>query len=77
MTKAEYNRKFDYFMQFCNVTKHQDMLLVSEADLDSRIRNYIVHLRHDKRLAPATVSSYIAPIAHFYELNGFTYTGSD
>jgi len=48
------------------------MLLVSEADLESRISNYIVHLRHDKRLAPATVSSYTAPIAHFYEMNGFT-----
>jgi integrase len=72
MTRKKYNLKFDYFMQFCNVAKHEDMLLVSEADLESRIRNYIVHLRHDKRLAPATVSSYIAPIVHFYEMNGFT-----
>jgi integrase len=71
MTKTEYNRKFDYFMQYCNVTKHQDMLLIPETELETSIRNYIIHLRHDKRLAPATVSSYIAPIAHFYEMNGF------
>jgi hypothetical protein len=48
------------------------MVLISESDLESRIRDYIIYLRHDKRLVPTTVSSYITPIAHFYEMNGFT-----
>jgi len=72
MTRKDYKAKFDYFMQFCNVEKHEDMLLISEGDLESRIRNYIIYLRHDKRLAPGTVSGYIAPIIHFYDMNGFT-----
>ena len=59
-------------MQFCNVDNHQDMLLISESDLENRIRNYIIYLRHDRRLAPGTVSGYISPIAHFYEMNGLT-----
>ena len=71
-TRKEYNLKFNYFMQFCNLANHQDMVLISESDLESRIRDYIIYLRHDKRLAPTTVSSYITPIAHFYEMNGFT-----
>src|SRR6185437_1768792 len=72
ITRKEYNVKFDYFMQFCNVQRYEDMLLISESDLESRIRNYIIYLRHDKRLAPGTVSGYIAPIIHFYDMNGFT-----
>src|SRR5690242_4487251 len=71
-TKKEYNLKFNYFMQFCSLSNHQDMVLISESDLESRIRDYIIYLRHDKRLVPTTVSSYITPIAHFYEMNGFT-----
>ena len=59
-------------MQFCNVANHDDMLLFSINDLESRIRDYIIHLRQDKRLAPSTVSSYIVPITHFYEMNNFT-----
>ena len=65
-TKKEYNLKFNYFMQFFSLANHQDMVLISESDLESRIRDYIIYLRHDKRLAPTTVSSYITPIAHFY-----------
>jgi hypothetical protein len=59
-------------MQFCNVANHQDMLFVSINDLESRIRDYIVWLRQTRRLAPGTVTGYIAPIVHFYEMNGFT-----
>jgi len=63
-TKKEYNKKFSYFMQFCQKSRYQDMLLLPDSELESKIRDYIVHLRHDRKLAPATVSSYIAPIVH-------------
>jgi integrase len=72
ITRKQYNAKSDYFMQFCSVDNHQHMLLISESDLENRIRNYIIYLRHDRRLAPGTVSGYISPIAHFYEMNGLT-----
>ena len=71
-TKKEYNKKFSYFMQFCQKSRYQDMLLLPDSELESKIRDYIVHLRHDKRLAPATVSNYIAPIIPFYDMNNFT-----
>ncbi|HEY7079534.1 MAG TPA: site-specific integrase [Nitrososphaeraceae archaeon] len=72
VTRREYKNKFAYFMRWCNVANHDNMLLFSINDLESRIRDYIIHLRHDKRLAPSTVSGYIASIVHFYEMNGFT-----
>ena len=69
-TRREYHTNFSYFMKFCQKTTHQDMLLVPVAELESTIRDYIVHLRHHRRLSPSTVSSYISPIIHFYEMNG-------
>ncbi len=72
VTRREYRNKFAYFMQWCNVANHDNMLLFSINDLESRIRDYIIHLRHDKRLAPSMVSGYIDSIVHFYEMNGFT-----
>ncbi len=71
-TRREYNLRLSYFMQFCNLTNHDDMLLISVNELESKIRNYIVWLRHDRKLAPATVSAYITAITHFYEMNSLT-----
>ncbi|HEY7571458.1 MAG TPA: site-specific integrase [Nitrososphaeraceae archaeon] len=70
ITRREYKNKFSHFMQWCNVANHDYMLLISINDLEIKIRDYIVHLRHDKGLAPSTVSGYVAPIVHFYEMNG-------
>ena len=57
ITRKEYNLKFDYFMQFCSVKDREGMLLISESDLESKIRNYIVYLRYDRKLSPGTVSA--------------------
>ncbi|HEY7227804.1 MAG TPA: tyrosine-type recombinase/integrase [Nitrososphaeraceae archaeon] len=71
-TRKEYDLKLKYFVEFCNKSSYEDMLFIAENELEIRIRDYIVYLRRDRRLAPATVSSYIAPIIHFYEMNNFT-----
>jgi predicted phosphodiesterase len=36
------------------------------------IRDYIIHLRRERNLSPATVSTYLAAITHFYEMNDAT-----
>jgi integrase len=72
ITRKEYNLKFSYFIQYCEKQNHNDMLLIPVSQLESTIRDYIVHLRRNRKLVPATVSSYIAPIVHFYEMNNFT-----
>jgi integrase len=72
ITRHEYDRNFCYFMTFCKVTDYEEMKLFSSSILEGLIRDYVIHLRHERNLSPATVSSYLAPIAHFYEMNDTT-----
>jgi hypothetical protein len=59
-------------MRFCKKESYGDMLLIEQTKLEGLIRDYIVHLKQDKRLAPASIASYVAAIAHFYEMNDVT-----
>ncbi|HEY7572059.1 MAG TPA: hypothetical protein VH796_11890 [Nitrososphaeraceae archaeon] len=45
------------------------MLSINPQVLEGLIRDYIINLRHKRNLSPATVSSYLAAITHFYEMN--------
>jgi len=71
-TKESYRKTFPYFMRFCKKTSYDYMLRFDKITLEGLLRDYIVHLRHNKRLASASVSLYIAAIAHFYEMNDVT-----
>lgn len=64
ITRRAYDTNFSHFMKYCGtaIATHQDMLLISVSELESKIRDYIVHLRHDRRLSPGTVSSYLATV---------------
>ena len=63
-------------MSFCKITDHEDMLSLAITAkphvLEGLIRDYIIYLRRDRNLSPATISSYIAPISHFYQMNDVT-----
>jgi site-specific recombinase XerD len=72
ITRREYKRNLAYFMTFCKITDYEEMKLFSPSLLEGLIRDYVIHLRHERNLSPATVSSYLAPIAHFYEMNDVT-----
>ena len=48
------------------------MLTISPQILEGLIRDYIIHLRRERNLSPATVSTYLAAITHFYEMNDAT-----
>ena len=71
-TKESYRKTSPYFMRFCKKTGYDDMLRFDKIPLEGLLRDYIVHLRHNKRLASASVSLYIAAVAHFYEMNDVT-----
>ena len=68
-TKQNYHIIFSYFMKFCNIDDYTDVLKIQPAKLASLIRDYIIYLKDGKKLSPATVSAYIAPISHFCEMN--------
>ena len=48
------------------------MLTINPQMLEGLIRDYIIHLRRERNLSPATVSTYLAAITHFYEMNDAT-----
>ena len=69
VTKSHYRHVFHYFMNFCNIDNYEEMLKFDQQKLEGIIRDYIIHLRQDKKLAPSSISSYLAAIHHFYEMN--------
>lgn len=48
------------------------MLTINPQMQEGWIRDYIIHLRREHNLSPATVSTYLAAITHFYEMNDAT-----
>ena len=48
------------------------MLTINPQMQEGLIRDYIIHLRREHNLSPATVSTYLAAITHFYEMNDAT-----
>jgi uncharacterized membrane protein len=72
MQQKNLTKDISLLMLFCKKTSYDDMLRFDKITLKGLLRDYIVHLRHNKRLAFASMSLYIAAIAHFYEMNDVT-----
>jgi hypothetical protein len=47
-TKESYRKTFPYFMHFCKKTSYDDMLRFDKITLEGLLRDYIVHLRHNR-----------------------------
>jgi site-specific recombinase XerD len=71
ITKLDYDKAFSYFMNYCKKESYDDMLAIGPK-IEGVIRDYIIFLRHERNLSPATIASYICPITHFYEMNDVT-----
>ena len=67
-----YRRCFPYFMKFCQIDNYEAMLEIPIKQLEGLIRDYLIHLREDRRVSPASIATYSAAIAHFYEMNDVT-----
>ena len=68
-TKKNYHYFFSYFMHFCKIDNYDNMLKIELSRLEGLIRDYIIYLKTDKKLAPGSTSAYLSPISHFYEMN--------
>ena len=55
VTKSHYRHVFPYFMNFCNIDNYEEMLKFDQQKLEGIIRDYIIHLRQDKKLAPSSI----------------------
>jgi len=67
-SKKHYRAVFPYFMNYCKIQDYDEMLKIEPKKLEGLIRDYIIHLKENKR-SSATVTSYISSISHFYEMN--------
>ena len=56
-------------MAFCKETSYDDMVGMEPKRLEGVIRDYIIHLKQDKKRSQGTVSAYISAIRHFYDMN--------
>jgi integrase len=68
-SRYEYAKNIRYFLDFTGAGDYDSLLEIDQQQIETKIRDYIVYLRQTKRLAPATVSNYVSPIVHFFEMN--------
>jgi integrase len=72
-SRSTYTRSFPYFMKFCKIDNYDEMLQIQPIKkLEGLIRDYLIHLREDKKVSRASIAVYSAAIAHFYEMNDIT-----
>ena len=70
-SRTLYRQIFPLFMKFCHIETYEAMLTEIQPvkKLEGIIRDYIIYLREDRKLSPATVSLYTSCISHFYNMN--------
>jgi integrase len=71
-SRIGYLRSFPQFMRFCKVDTYDQLLHIDLKRLEGLIRDYIIHMREDRKLAPASIANYCAAISHFFEMNDVT-----
>lgn len=60
VSRKLYANTFPYFMKFCQMDSYNATLQIPVKQLESKIRDYLVYLREDKKVAVATISLYLA-----------------
>lgn len=69
ITKETYQLNIKLFMNYCNVTKFSDLLLIPEPQ--KQIIKYLISLR-EKGLSSNSISTRLNAIYHFYDMNDVT-----
>jgi hypothetical protein len=49
-----------YFMDFISVKTYDDLLQFDTKSIESHIRDFIIYLRDEKKLADSTINGYVA-----------------
>lgn len=75
-TRADYLRSLGYYMSFLKVELqgerndyYEKLLQQDPKIIASDIIDFIIHLKDQKKVSPATINSYVAAIRHFYDMN--------
>lgn len=68
-TRRNYRYMFLYFMKFCKKETFEEMIAIDTHKLEGIVRDYIIHLKQDKKRSQGTISAYVSAIRHFYDMN--------
>jgi len=70
-SRLTYRKSFVHFMRFCKKETYDQMLeeIQPTKKLEGLIRDFIIHLRDEKKVSSSTIMTYSAAVAHFYEMN--------
>ena len=73
VSRSSYKRSFPQFMRFCKIDSYEEML-PNPAYQETRRANQRLSNPSTRRpkIAPASIATYSAAIAHFYEMNDVT-----
>ena len=69
ITKLQYRYAISYFMKFCKISEYDKLLNIEPKKLEGAIRDYIIHLKSDRKLSSNTINMYVAAVSHFYQMN--------
>jgi hypothetical protein len=68
-SREKYAKSSQYYMNWLSLYDYDTILRKDPKLIASDIIDYIIYLKNEKKLAPATISTQVAAIYHFYELN--------
>jgi site-specific recombinase XerD len=66
-TRKAYIRWLGYFMNFINIKTFDELLSLDTKSIESHIRDFIIYLRDEKKLADGTINGYVSSVIHFYD----------
>jgi integrase len=72
-SRVVYTRGLSYFMKYLDIQDDTDYNKLLEGKdpkiIQSDIIDFIIHQKEVRNLSPATISTYVAAIRHFYDMN--------
>jgi integrase len=68
-TRKEYAKSLRFYMNWLSISDYNTILQKDPRLIASDIIDFIIYLKNDRKLAPATINLHVAALHHFYEMN--------
>jgi integrase len=68
-TRKEYAKSLRFYMNWLLIYDYNTILQKDPRLIASDIIDFIIYLKNDRKLAPATINLHVAALHHFYEMN--------
>jgi integrase len=69
VTRKKYIEGLNTFLAFCDFTRYEQLLEISDTEKFEAIREFLLYLDTERRLASSTINNHYYPIKLFYEIN--------